>query len=145
MFQSLKIKSLSLIKVVQIQVYSMYFLNMHTGLLSCPPFPPFFTITSSSGGNSVQCYLPSYLPTFLSLKHTRPLFKSDFLFLLLGCNCSSSVCRPSVFLAHLLLLSENITTLLLVLHSFAGCRKMREHFFGGPQYFKCPIFLILRP
>lgn len=107
-------------KVAQIQTYSMYHLNMHAGLLSC--FSPLFLyyhiqlwwkFWATLFANVLVC---SY---FSSLKHTRPLLKAGFLFLLLECN--SSICRPSVFPAHLLLLSEIIANLIM-LHSFARFR-----------------------
>lgn len=81
-------------------------------------YPVFLALSLQSHPTVVEILCNVICPVFvcsyfLSLKHTRPLFKAGFPFLLLGCNSSSSICRPSVFPAHLLLLSENITTLLL--------------------------------
>lgn len=79
-----------------------------------------------------------------SLKHTRFLFKAG-LFLQVEHNIYSSVCGASFFLAHLLLLSENITPPPpLVLCSFRGFKALNRtflYYLWLLQYFKCPCFV----
>lgn len=82
-----------------------------------------------------------------SLKHTRALFKAD-LFLQVEHNIYSSVCRASVFIAHLLLPSENIIPPTPPCYAPSGdSRDSIGHFFTVwlLQYFKCPSFFFAKP
>lgn len=121
--------SLSPKEVAQLLMYILHKFHRHVHLYFihiftlCPTFEPRIGPLCHShiqtGSKFFLMFLLHYINYSSSLKHTRSFFREG-LFLQLGHNIYSSVCRPCVFLAHLLLLSENITPLPLMLHSFKG-------------------------